>query len=894
MILPIWYSVDLSAPLHPIPLQQMLVTGDNKANRIGVRLFDHGQPYTPTGNCRGFILRRDGVTLPIMDGVISGNEMYIDLPEAAYAVQGAVVISIVNITSSSATTVFLGTGSVHRSQSSVVIDPDEAVIDDINGLIQAIEAAVATIPASYTDLQGAVASFYGASIFPVKAGDLVWHVDDNDEAKLYKSTQDIASSESWTAAHWEVAVIGDDVADLKSEIDSTNDTIDSFTTIGTQLFDKDHAETEHWLPANNTVSASANSTSVIIPVNPSASDNYITVHRDTISSRFTVATFTSKPVIGSIPVALTGGNSASSITVPCSASIKYIMVLVHNASYDTSITVATMLNGLMVQFGQSYTGYESYQRILNLADKSVDSDKLSDECIEYITGIVDANTEEEKDFIDANKTPDLVNSSVTLSWTSGSRYNVTNGELETQSGYSYTNKMDCEPGDRISIKNNKGQICYWKKDGAYLNYESTSQNSVITFAVPANVVKFAFNNSDSTLKASTITVRKSDTVMIEAEYTAPAKLIYDSDQFTNGQYVSTSSGKIDDASSVWYCLPFIPVESNHKYRTQTQTQLVYYDSSLTMLSAALPGGSADNTGVTVEMDFTTPATCKYISINSKSPHEQLYDLGPYDVSGYIVNPQKLHGKTIVCFGDSITGNYGFGDNYPSRIEEFTGAKTYNCGFGGCRMELVASTSDVAYTNPFSMCGIVDALEASKNGDSHAWDDMDANARTLSRMVYFRLQILKSIDWSKVDIITIAYGTNEGGYPQDDENNKYNKQTYAGATRYCIEKLLTLYPTLRIVLLTPIYRYYTSENQDSDTHVNPNYGNKLTDNVATLISVGHEYKIPAIDMYYTLGINIKNYTSYFGDEDEQSDGTHINSFGREQFGRRVAGELMRLM
>lgn len=216
MNLPIWYSIDISAPLHPIPLQQMLVSGDNKANRIGVKLFDYGQPYNPGGgNCYGFVLRRDGATVPILDGVISGNEMYIDLPEAAYAVQGSVVISISHVTPTNTTTVFVGTGSVIRTQSGTVIDPGEVTLD-VNTLIQSIEAAVATIPADYTAFQKSVAPFYSDLEFPVSAGQLCWHTD-NDVAKLYRAKQDL-TSENWTPSHWEAAVVGDELAAIQGEV----------------------------------------------------------------------------------------------------------------------------------------------------------------------------------------------------------------------------------------------------------------------------------------------------------------------------------------------------------------------------------------------------------------------------------------------------------------------------------------------------------------------------------------------------------------------------------------------------------------------------------------------------------------------------------------------------
>lgn len=143
MILTHIYDVDISQPLLPTVLQPMMVMGDKLANRIGVRLKNGAQPYTPDGSCRGYVLRADGATVPILNGVVNGNGMYIDLPEAAYAVQGSVVISIVCVTSTAITTLFLGSGTVNRSQTDVVIDPG-TVIDNISALIEEIEDAMAS------------------------------------------------------------------------------------------------------------------------------------------------------------------------------------------------------------------------------------------------------------------------------------------------------------------------------------------------------------------------------------------------------------------------------------------------------------------------------------------------------------------------------------------------------------------------------------------------------------------------------------------------------------------------------------------------------------------------------------------------------------------------------
>lgn len=221
MILPNWYDVDIQNPISPVPLQQILATGDKAANRIGVRLYSGGEAYSPGGSCRGYVLRADGATVPILDGTISGNEMSIDLPEAAYAVQGSVVISIVNITSGSATTVFLGVGSVNRTQSDVVIDPGE-VLDDINTLIEAIEAAVESIPADYSDLQAGVAPAFSTST-AYAAGDYVWY-----NGELYRFIAAHAAG-SWTGTDAQKKAAVSEFGTLRAEMAAVQDSVDDLT-----------------------------------------------------------------------------------------------------------------------------------------------------------------------------------------------------------------------------------------------------------------------------------------------------------------------------------------------------------------------------------------------------------------------------------------------------------------------------------------------------------------------------------------------------------------------------------------------------------------------------------------------------------------------------------------
>lgn len=479
-----------------------------------------------------------------------------------------------------------------------------------------------------------------------------------------------------------------------------------------------------------------------------------------------------------------------------------------------------------------------------------------------------------------------------MAWTEGKYFDINTGEEKSLNGYSHTDKFFCETGDVISIGLNTGQVLFWGTNG-YLSYVATSPSTSMNITAPAGATLYACNNRNVDYRPTESTVTKTWTekVLKVTEYTAPAKILYNSDAFANKNYASTNNGNLytGDSYASYYCAYKKPCKPNHKYRTSTHTQVVYYDETGAFISGYVPYiDSANATGVKVEKEFQTPANCAYISINSNVPNEVIFDL-EYTVFGNEKTAYPLLGKTVVCFGDSITGNYYFGDNYPYQIEEKTGAKVYDVGFGGCRMELTNEAS-IQYVNPFSMVSLANAV-ASEQSDKWNIQDTSANSFALKNMVKARLSILKNIDFSNVDIVTIAYGTNGIGLPLENVSDTLDTYSYAGATRYAIKTLLTKYPHLRIVLLTPIYRWYSATSDDGDTHQIS--GQTLLDRVNKLLEVGAEIKIPTIDLYHTLGINKYNYTGYFGDDDETADGTHINSFGREQMGLRIAGELNRL-
>ena len=240
------------------------------------------------------------------------------------------------------------------------------------------------------------------------------------------------------------------------------------------------------------------------------------------------------------------------------------------------------------------------------------------------------------------------------------------------------------------------------------------------------------------------------------------------------------------------------------------------------------------------------------------------------------------GKICVCFGDSVTGNMASPYDYPTILGKETGMQVINAGFGGCRMSDTHTTAAYA---AFSMVKLADAVTS---GD---WSLQDSNVSGLSTVTNGteHLAALKEVDWSKVDFVTIAYGTNDiqSAIGIDNTSNPQDTKKYLGALRYAITKILTAYPHIKMLLLTPIYRYWNDENIDSDSKMFNGGTQHFTEWGDGLLEVAKDYKIPAVDMYRTLGFNSITRTYYF----PSTDGTHPNAKGLKVIGGKIAAKLL---
>lgn len=312
--------------------------------------------------------------------------------------------------------------------------------------------------------------------------------------------------------------------------------------------------------------------------------------------------------------------------------------------------------------------------------------------------------------------------------------------------------------------------------------------------------------------------------------------------------------------------------------------IIFYDSNKNYISGYVKVVQGEDRIKYKNMSgvfYKVPENAKYVRYCYGSGFHN-NNLEIYIITHSVESVKPLEGMKIVNFGDSIFGNYSAPNDISSNVSNLTGATVYNVGFGGCRM-----STHVENWDAFSMDSLTDAITT---GNFDAQDYALENQSNLPSNFDAKVEMLKSLDFNDVDIITIAYGANDfNGIYLDNSLNKCDREKFAGALRYSIETIQKTYPNIEIVLWTPIYRYWVNDSgeflEDTDTKIA--WTNLSTlDYVNKVKSVGAEYNLLVIDAYNESGINAATRTQYFN-----NDPAHPNNAGIQALAKLMANELL---
>ena len=155
---------------------------------------------------------------------------------------------------------------------------------------------------------------------------------------------------------------------------------------------------------------------------------------------------------------------------------------------------------------------------------------------------------------------------------------------------------------------------------------------------------------------------------------------------------------------------------------------------------------------------------KFVVQSTGNVWEQIFDTAipatPW-MPWLLTNPRAqiaTFAKNIVCFGDSIFGNFDAESPTSGGVSYFLGKYGYaktskNVAFGGTS----AALRNITYWDDMALVSLVDAIVS---GNWTAQDNAIAQSTEFPANFATHLATLKAIDWANTDIVTISIGGND--------------------------------------------------------------------------------------------------------------------------------------
>lgn len=243
----------------------------------------------------------------------------------------------------------------------------------------------------------------------------------------------------------------------------------------------------------------------------------------------------------------------------------------------------------------------------------------------------------------------------------------------------------------------------------------------------------------------------------------------------------------------------------------------------------------------------------------------------------------LRGLKILCLGDSIMGNDQT-DGVPSFLAQYSGATVYNGGLGGTRLTARSNTTDDKYW--LDAPRIIDAFVSGNWSNQIAAGELNAAKGGLYAYFDDTVNMLSTLDIQSIDIITLAYGTN-------DWTSNVHLADVLSAYEDIINTIESEFPHIRILIITPIWRYFGNNAGDSTNYKGYADGYTLAYWAEQIEKFAKEFRTSCLNAYETLSISKNNAAYYFDKNSSTGDGldhTHLNTNGNKMYAHIINGKL----
>ena len=235
--------------------------------------------------------------------------------------------------------------------------------------------------------------------------------------------------------------------------------------------------------------------------------------------------------------------------------------------------------------------------------------------------------------------------------------------------------------------------------------------------------------------------------------------------------------------------------------------------------------------------------------------------------------------TILCLGNNPFSDDRSDSGLAARIASKTGAVVYDCAFPDSSAACKYPSYNPEYTKDhFNFFYVVNFF---CNNEFTAISSV-ANDEPDPRFAE-TVEVMKSVDMDKVDIIVIMYDSTDYnmGTPSDNPDNPYDVTAFTGGLRTTIDNIKNTWPYIRIFLMSPTYAQYMDEDGNLHNGTTTDLGNgSLNHYLVKESEVAMDCGISFIDNYFGT-INEDDYQEYM------SDHMHYNDDGREKLAERIA-------
>ncbi|MCQ2526319.1 MAG: SGNH/GDSL hydrolase family protein [Lachnospiraceae bacterium] len=215
---------------------------------------------------------------------------------------------------------------------------------------------------------------------------------------------------------------------------------------------------------------------------------------------------------------------------------------------------------------------------------------------------------------------------------------------------------------------------------------------------------------------------------------------------------------------------------------------------------------------------------------------------------FLINESKNtaeYAPQIVIMGDSIFASSIDDTSVGAMLAEKMNVEIADVSFGGSSMSYVDRKCRMDFTeDAFCMAALTQAILS----NDFRYQENAHVRQNVAEYFDERVELLKSIDFSKVDIMIIDHLLNDYqiAAPINSGSNYYDEYTYEGAFRSVITQLKEEYPNMRIIVVAPIKSWYTEENILSSEY--DAGGGTIDQYIEIQKKLAEEYRVEWISLY----------------------------------------------